>query len=65
MNKQNEMYPVVELKISTTGYTQTYLLLAAKHRLTCHKNIYVAAHNFTFDIFTCCKQCKLGMFGSM
>ena len=51
MNKQNEMYPVVELKFSTTGYTQTYLLLAAKHRLICHKNIYVPAHNFTFDDF--------------
>jgi len=43
------MYPVVELKFSTTGYVQTDLLLAAKQRLTCHKNIYVAAYNFTFD----------------
>jgi len=49
MNKQNEMCPVVELKFSTVGYTQTYLLLGAIHRLTCHKNIYVAAHNFIFD----------------
>jgi hypothetical protein len=50
MNKQNEMYPVVEIKFYTAGYTQTYLLLATKHRLIYHKNIYVAAHNFTFMI---------------
>jgi hypothetical protein len=49
MNKQNEMYPAVELKFSTTGYTQTDLLPAAIHKLTYHKNIYVAAYNFTFD----------------
>jgi hypothetical protein len=49
MNKQNATYPDVELKFSMTGYTQNDLLLAAKHRLTCHKNIYVAAHNFKFD----------------
>jgi len=49
MTKQNEMYPVVELKFSATGYIQTDLLLAAKHTLTCHENIYVAACDFTFD----------------
>lgn len=49
MNKQNEMYPVIELKFSITGYIQTDLLLPAKHRLAYHKNIYVAAYNFTFD----------------
>jgi len=43
------MYPVVELKFSTTGCTKTDLILAAKHRSTCQKNIYVVAHNFTFD----------------
>jgi hypothetical protein len=49
MNKQNAMYPDVKLKFSKTGYTQNNLLLAAKHRLTCHKNIYVAAPNFKVD----------------
>jgi hypothetical protein len=51
MNEQNEMYPVVELKFSTTGCTKTDLILAAKHRLTCHKNIYVAAHNLHLMIY--------------
>jgi hypothetical protein len=49
MSKQNETYPVVELKFSTAGYTQTDLLLAAKDRLTSHKNIHAAAYDFTFD----------------
>jgi len=50
MNKQNKMCPVVELKFSTIGYTQTYLLLGAKHRLTCH----------TWHIWFAFEKCMFG-----
>jgi hypothetical protein len=43
------MCQVIELRFSTIDNTCTDLLQAAKHKLTCQKNMSVATFKFTFD----------------